>query len=393
MASKASPNFVTPVGRLVMGNLYRPRTQDGQGRPLVYKSGSKLGQPRSDIFFALAIPKGQEVTSGYGALSWVMTPWGQEIYKAGCAFMAHAPQLPSFAWKVADGDSVVPNTKGKRLADAEGCRGHWILFFTSTIAFKICNADGSQHLTQPDAVKPGYFVQVGFNAKGNDSPDKPGIYLNPVAVALVAYGEEIQTGVDTGSLGFGQNVQLPAGASMTPLGQLAPQNLPGTQPMMGQMAPPMMGQQMMPPPGMQGAVQPQHQQPPQPGVQQLAPPMGMQPQMQQPVQGYGAPPMGMQPQQPMMAAQPGGVMPGAMIAGAPGAGYTAGPMGAGYVNGAMTSPSNGVMQPPPGVQPNAGFLQPQQAVHQMTAAAQGTYEQYRQAGYTDEALRSQGLML
>lgn len=366
MASKASANFVTPVGRLVMGNLYRPRTQDGQGRPLVYKNGPKTGQPRSDIFFALAIPKGQEVTSGYGALSWVMTPWGQEIYKAGCAFMAHAPQLPTFAWKVADGDSVVPNTKGKRLADSEGCRGHWILFFTSTVAFKICNADGSQHLTQPDAVKPGYFVQVGMNSKGNDSPDKPGVYLNPVAVALVAYGEEIQTGVDTGSLGFGQNVQLPAGASMTPIGQLAPQNLPGMQP---QMQPGMM------PPPMQGAMQPQ------PGmainVAALPPPMGMQPQqpmMQQP----GMQPMGMQQQpvqqyqQPQMGMQPQMQQP---------------------VQQYQQPPMQGAMQPPPGVQPNAAFLQPQQPVHQMTAAAQGTYEQYRQAGYTDEALRAQGLML
>ena len=50
-------NIVTPVGRLVMGSLYKPSTKDADGNPLVYKTGLKAGQARSNYFLALAIPK------------------------------------------------------------------------------------------------------------------------------------------------------------------------------------------------------------------------------------------------------------------------------------------------------------------------------------------------
>jgi len=220
MATTRSENVVTPVGRIIMGSLYHARTQDREGRALVYKSGANAGQPRSEFFFALAIPKGNETAAAYGKLNWAATPWGAEIYKAGTSFLAHAASMPSFAWKIADGDSTEMNSVGNRMSDNEHARGSWVLFFNGSIASKICNADGSASLTEPDAILPGYFVQVAFNIKGNDSAQKPGVYLNPVAVARVAFGEVIHSGVNVAGLGFGVGVSLPAGASVTPMATL-----------------------------------------------------------------------------------------------------------------------------------------------------------------------------
>lgn len=333
MASKASDPVVTPVGRMVMGSLYKPRTQDANGQPLMYKSGAKAGQPRADFFFALAIPKGQEINSGYGEKSWMVTPWGQAIYAAGVGFLAHAAQLPAFAWKVQDGDSLVPNSKGNALANREGCKGHWVLFFSGTIAPRICNADGTSPLTEPDAVKPGYFIQVAFTAKGNDQAQKPGVYLNPLAVARAAFGEEIHTGIDTTAVGFGQGVQLPPGASAMPLAQMptpaAPQQLPPALPTAAQI-------------GGVGL-------PPVPALPQALPP-AVQPQPMQP---------------------PPGVVPNAAFlqpAAAP-----------------VAIPQNG---PPLGL-----AMQPAQAVApRWNPAAPHSYEQYRQAGYSDDALRGMGFL-
>lgn len=225
MASQRSENIITPAARMVMGNLYSPRTTNYEGQPLVYKTGPNAGKPRPDYFFAIAIPKGQEVSGQYGALNWAMTPWGAEIYKAGCAFLAHAASLPSFSWKVADGDSRVPNKEGNILAEREGCAGHWILYFGGTVPPQLCTNNGAQKLTEPDEIVAGYWVQVAFNAKGNDSTGNPGVFLNAAAVERLGFDKKISTGVNTATVGFG-NVALPPGVSATPLATLNAGGLP-----------------------------------------------------------------------------------------------------------------------------------------------------------------------
>ena len=144
-----STNLTTPVGRLVMGSLYRPNTTDAEGRPLLIKNGPNAGQPRSEYYFALAIPKGTEQ-------SWAQTEWGAAIYNTGVrAFPQGQYQKPDFAWKIEDGDSTIPNQKGRKNVDREGHKGHWILKFSSGNAPKVFNADGTQAITEPGAVKTG----------------------------------------------------------------------------------------------------------------------------------------------------------------------------------------------------------------------------------------------
>ena len=211
----ARTNFTTPVGRLVMGSLYKPQTTDADGKPLLIKSGPNAGQPQIKYFFALAVPKNP------GETHFTQTPWGQTILKVAAEAFPQAYQSPTFAWKVVDGDSTVPNTKGIAPVSREGYKGNWVISFSSGFAPKIYNKDGTQTITEPDAVKLGYFVQVNGDVDGNGSSQRPGVYLNHSMVALSAFGEEIKVGADPTAAGFG-TAPLPAGAMATPPAQFAP---------------------------------------------------------------------------------------------------------------------------------------------------------------------------
>jgi hypothetical protein len=218
-------NFTTPVGRLLMGSLYKPQTTDAEGKPLVVKSGVNAGQPKVQYFFAVGIPK-------TGEQHWSQTPWGQLIWAEGHKQLANAGQLPTFAWKVVDGDSAVPNTRGIAPNTRLGYPGHWVISFSSGFAPKIYNKDGTQAIVEPDAVKLGYYVQVNANVDPNGSTQKPGVYINHSMVALSAYGEEIQVGPDASTAGFGA-APLPAGAMAAPAGGFNPAAVAAAPPMAG----------------------------------------------------------------------------------------------------------------------------------------------------------------
>ena len=212
MTQANAVNITSPVGRIVQGDLYKPNTKAMDGSPLLVKTGANAGQPRVDFFFARAIPTGTDIM-------WWDTPWGQQILAVGAASFPQAYQRPDFAWKITDGDSTVPNKRNKVPNRQEGYPGHWVLKFSGGFAPKIFNANGSQALTDPGAVKCGYYVQVAFSVAGNNQAANPGVYLNHQMVALAGYGPEIFSGPDPESAGFGQ-APLPAGASATPLAAL-----------------------------------------------------------------------------------------------------------------------------------------------------------------------------
>lgn len=223
MASQRT-EFMLPVGRLVMGSLYEPNTTDNDGKPLVVKSGPNAGQPRVQYFVAVAVPKG-------GEQHWSQTAWGAQIAAVGQQYFPQLCQRPDFSWKVEDGDSQIPNLKGRKPCDNEGWPGHWIVKATSGYAPKLYNNNGTAELTTPNAILPGYYVQMFVSVVSNNATgqSKPGVIVNAHALALQGYGEEIRGGRDYSSVGFGQGVALPPGASATPVGQ-APASLPGGAP-------------------------------------------------------------------------------------------------------------------------------------------------------------------
>ena len=217
----ARTNFTTPVGRLVMGDLYIPQTKDAEGNPLICKSGANIGKSKIIYFFAVAIPKNP------GEQHWANTPWGAIIWKVGHDAFNAIADSPTFAWKVVDGDSTVPNRKGNKPCDREGYPGNWVISFSSGFAPKIFNRDGTVPIAEPGAVKLGYYVQVSADVDGNGSQQQPGVFVNHSMVALSAYGHEIYVGPDVTAAGFGA-APLPAGAMSQPPAALA--EPPVTQP-------------------------------------------------------------------------------------------------------------------------------------------------------------------
>lgn len=203
-------DILFPVGRMVGGSMYKPNAKidDRTKQPVL-----KDGQPVVSYSFGVAIPKTQA--------HWMQEVWGAQIRAVGeAAYPGGMCNTPTFAWKVTDGDSTVPNKRNKRPCDQEGQPGHWVLWFSQGWPVKLVNANGTQELTEPDAVVPGYYIQVFGSVKGNAPSPTPGIYLNPLAVALAGYAKRIETsGVDTTTVGFG-GAALPPGASTVPVGAM-----------------------------------------------------------------------------------------------------------------------------------------------------------------------------
>lgn len=207
--------LLTPVGRLVQGNLYSGSTTDAENRPLVYKTGPNMGQPRVNFWFSLALAKGMET-------HWNQTPWGKKIYDVGQAgFPNGAANSPHFAWKIIDGDSIIPNTQGKKPCDNEGFPGHWILKFSGSFAPSLYNDNGTLALTEPNAIQLGDYIQVYGYVEDNKSTQQPGVYLNHSMIARAGYGQRIIAGADPKAVGFGGS-PLPSGASATPIAAFTP---------------------------------------------------------------------------------------------------------------------------------------------------------------------------
>ena len=327
------------LGRLVYGNLYEPKPKtNNDGSP---KVDVKTGEPMVSFDYGVAIAKGTEG-------GWWETEWGKSIFSVGsAAFPGGESQRPDFAWKVHDGDSQVMNKANKRNCDKPGYAGHWILNFSSSYPSKYFKLEGHQPEAFPavGAIKIGYYVEISGSIKGNGSPQSPGVYLNHSILCLRSVYDEIVTGPDPMSAGFGQNA-LPQGVTMTmaptqsmaPLpGQTmvnAPAGLPGQQPMGNVPA-----QQAM------GGVPQQQLAPAQAGY--VPPAMGQAPQGV-PAQQFPSNPVAQQPMgnpQPGMTAAPAGL---AQHPGAPAAQYATQATSAPGASPAGQVPGNVPVQPVPG---------------------------------------------
>lgn len=204
--------LLLPVGRLVQGSIYEPQTKNIDGAPLIIKNGPNMGKPRQDYHVAIAIKKGAES-------HWSQTQWGALIYNfALTAFPNGQTQIPSFAWKIIDGDSAIPNRKNKKPCDRPGHPGHWILHFNGGFAPSLYTSDGSKPIPEINFLNLGDYVQLFGDISANNSQQTPGIYLNHKLIAFSGYGERIAVSstVDPTTVGFG-GTPLPDGASPIPL--------------------------------------------------------------------------------------------------------------------------------------------------------------------------------
>jgi hypothetical protein len=213
----AAKDILFPIGRLIGGSVTRGDSTDSKGQPRVVKTGANAGQPLTIYSFGVAFPKN-------GTTAWTQTPWGASIYQAGVeGYPNGETNRPDFSWKVIDGDSQIPNKKGKKPCDQNGYPGNWIVWFASAAAPKLYDIIGNpagappRPLIAPMEILPGYYVQVFGSAKDNKPSDTPGVYVNHSMVALAGYGEVISYGPDANEVGFG-GAPLPTGASTVPVG-------------------------------------------------------------------------------------------------------------------------------------------------------------------------------
>lgn len=197
-----------PVGRMIGGDLYKLEpVLDDDGKPKIKSDGTEA----KSCSVGVAFKKDEGV-------HWTQTPWGAEIFKIGqAAYPAEHASL-SFAWKVTDGDSSVPNKKGRAPNANENYRGHWVLWFSQSWLPELYATRGGNvytALVEPNAILPGYYIKVLADVVANKPRQgakrhTPGVYLNPSAIALVAEGERIKRDVDVSAFSTVPDV-LPPG--------------------------------------------------------------------------------------------------------------------------------------------------------------------------------------
>lgn len=208
--------FSTPVGRLVWGNPTRPTVKkDQQTKQPIIRNGKEVEQ----WVFGVAFSKAEFEQS--------VLPYLQQ--EAASAFPNGTPA--NFSWKFKDGDGVDP--KGVSYAQREGHAGCYILTVsTESFAPPVFKFDnGSYRQITPEEIRTGDYVQLSLTVKFNGATGThtPGLYINPVGVNHVGYGEEITSvSADPTTLFGTQPAQLPPGASATPVAAAAP--MPTAQP-------------------------------------------------------------------------------------------------------------------------------------------------------------------
>lgn len=198
--------ILTPVGRLVQGSVHdlEPVTDPVTKTPKL----DKTGKPRNQCFFSIAVPKTQA--------DWKQEPWGQIITQVALgAFPNGQTMQATFAWKVVDGDSAIPDKANKRPCDRQGFPGNWVLKFSGGYLPQLVNSTGEAPLPAGQRIELGDYIQVAGKVAGNGSPQSPGVYLNHNAVAFTGYGQRIAYERDFSQVGFGQG-PVPAGVMAAP---------------------------------------------------------------------------------------------------------------------------------------------------------------------------------
>ena len=206
-----SKRLISPVGRIIWGSVSELNTRDITGKP-------EPDVEKHAYTFGLAIRKNetgvdsllqafyQQAVAGYPNNQMMANRIAQE-WQSGFAGVA-------FRFKVKDGDRPLQRT-GKPDDNARGC---WVISCKTKIPIKCANAQNVE--IDPKTVERGYFVDVALSIAVNEKTDNTaGLYVNPMVVRLLAFGEKIMGGVsiEDAFAGHAAPTQLPPGASATPV--------------------------------------------------------------------------------------------------------------------------------------------------------------------------------
>lgn len=209
MAQNEAVALTSPVGRLVQGDPWTPRTVDINGEPLRVKSGQNKGQETQQFFVGIAIEKSNPELAAYHQAI-------RDVAKRDWAALFAAGDPPHFAWKIQDGDTAVDG-RGQPLRDRTGCAGCMIFKYSSSFAPKVFGIGPNLEVTDHNALKRGYYVQIGGTVTGNGSTLNPGLFLNLNMIKIIGYGEVIAGGPNPDEVFAGTPGYVPAGMSRTPI--------------------------------------------------------------------------------------------------------------------------------------------------------------------------------
>lgn len=182
------------AGRIVAGHPMKDQNRYDDNGVKIVKDGKEVTQR----YISLAIPKN-------GSTDWKQTDWGRVFYAEGTnavnGYKNGEDQHPSFSWKVTDGDSTIPNKRGKKPCDQPGQPGNWIVSIATEIpygCYHVGKYDPMQAIQNPDEITCGDNVRVMVDVKPNRRKDgsaakTPGIYVNPRLLELSSKGEPIVT--------------------------------------------------------------------------------------------------------------------------------------------------------------------------------------------------------
>lgn len=206
---------VSPVGRLVQGDLFEMNTKNMQGGERRNKKGELSPQ-------AVCVVAFDKASTDWPALEAHI----KRVAAAG--FPQFFPQGPTgpcvnplFAFKIGDGDGYDGNGKPNNVKP--GWAGCWIVKFTSGFLPRVFPAhqyEPHMQITDRNMVKLGHYVRVGYTLQPNNDPNRPGVFINHTFVEHMGYGPEIILGPSASQV-LGQApapTYMPPGMSATPVG-------------------------------------------------------------------------------------------------------------------------------------------------------------------------------
>lgn len=193
---------VLPEGRIVKGHplVVKDVMDEDTKQPKIGNDG----QPMKDIYVGFAIPKTQ---ADFKQEKWAEA-WIQASTDSENGYPNGEWQRTDFSWKIADGDSTIPNKAGTVMANLPGHAGHWIINISTRLVSKgiACFPHGQfddskkyslldEQTGRADRLKCGDYGQFAIEVTGNKSNGKaaktPGVYVNPVAFMKTRDGVEI----------------------------------------------------------------------------------------------------------------------------------------------------------------------------------------------------------
>lgn len=222
MATKLD-NLQLPGGRLVQGSLTEKGDKDFEGKEI----------PPEDrrYFYGVAVPKNAPGVAEIINAIWTMAATDYANVPLVMGQISQGLAARDFSWKIQDGDVVTYDKRtGQPREIPDYLKGCFIFKFSSNFEVSACDFNGKD-INRAD-IKRGDYVDLIFNALVNGKmDDTAGIYLNPVAIRRLGFGDPISSGVTASQAFAGRAAVLPPGASQMPTAAGATPGATGGMPM------------------------------------------------------------------------------------------------------------------------------------------------------------------